>query len=135
MYVINDSLTQKRMFREEIIHVPGTEKEKRRDKMIIDNTIISVFVINYSYIIIEIIKIYIYKETRIGKIFVILKIIISQNFSPNFGKIRQNWITRKFDFPRETGRYLENRIFQVEKLPGALFVGLAFVEGRCPSAW
>lgn len=27
---------------------------------------------------------YIYKETRIGKIFVILKIIISQNFSPNF---------------------------------------------------
>lgn len=135
MYVINDSLTQKRMFREEIIHVPGTEKEKRRDKMIIDNTIISVFVINYSYIIIEIIKIYIYKETRIGKIFVILKIIISQNFSPNFGKIRQNWITRKFDFPRETGRYLENRIFQVEKLPGSLFVGLAFVEGRCPSAW
>lgn len=84
MYVIKDSLTQKRMFREEIIHVPGTEKEKRRDKMIIDNTIISVFVINYSYIIIEIIKIYIYKETRIGKIFVILKIIISQNFSPNF---------------------------------------------------
>lgn len=78
---------------------------------------------------------YIYKETRIGKIFIILKIIISQNFSPNFGKIRQNWITRKFDFPRETGRYLENRIFQVEKLPGALFVGLAFVEGRCPSAW